>query len=631
MYISKFQVINYKSFLESRALEFTPGFNIVSGQNSSGKTALLEGLGLAFVAHPHRSLKTVPARDRAPYQESLVDVSFTLSPQEVKELMLSTNLNQFSIGLPDTTSQFAQQIGFRDYQVESLSKLLNFVFSQYFLTFSLRFSAVGQNTPSWSSRTIPAFGLYEAHRNPQNPAQAMSANFRIDRDGTLTPTSGSFWAGLSDFGAALGLSFQKHVYRFAAERMKVGIGPHGENFKLAQDASNLPEVLNQLQHNPSRFRELNENLKSILPQVQQVSVRATSHGTVQIIAWNHDPETQREDLAIPLADCGTGIGQVLAILYVVMTSERPQTIIIDEPQSFLHPGAARKLIEFLKDYSQHQYIIATHSATIISAANPKTITLARLEGSETTLVQLDAVTEKGIVATLTDLGVRLSDTFGADNILWVEGATEEKCFRIIVEKLLSKRLMGTEILGVRQTGDLDGRDAKGVFEIYGSLTKGASLLPPALAFVLDRECRSEDAKKELNKLSGNLARYIPRRMYENYLLNPEAIVEVANSIEGFRPLPLKLGEVQNAIESRTEKPTYYCDSVIPESLAERIKRVDGARILSELFNELSETRVKYEKIKHGIALTESLIKSAPADLEEILSLLRGVPHSAPQS
>ncbi len=633
MYISRFQVSNYKSFLESQTLEFTPGFNIVSGQNNSGKTALLEAMGLAFVAHPHRSLKTVPARDRTPTPNSLVNVSFTLPPQEVKELLLSTGQQQFSIGLPQIPSQFSQTIGFLDYQTQSFIRLFSFVFSREFLEFNLRLSVAANNTHSWSSQDIPTFGLYKAYRNPQSPSQAMSSDFLIDQNGTAKPVGAGVaaWAGLSDFGTALAPHFQRHVYRFAAERMKMGSGPHGESLKLARDAGNLPEVLNQLQNNPSRFRQLNQKLRSILPQVQQVSVRATSHGQVEIIVWNHDPESQREDLAVPLAECGTGIGQVLAILYVVMTSERPQTIIIDEPQSFLHPGAARKLIEFLKDYSQHQYIIATHSATIISAANPKTITLARLEGSETSLVQLDAVTEKGIAATLTDLGVRLSGTFGADNILWVEGATEEKCFRLIVEKLLDMRLMGTEILGIRQTGDLEGRDAKRVFEIYRSLIRGASLLPPALAFILDQECRNEDAKKELNKLSGNLARYIPRRMYENYLLNPRAIVEVANRIEGFRPSPLEVSEIEIAVKAKMTDPTYYCNRVRPESVADQVKSVDGARILVELFSELSETRAKYEKIKHGIALTESLIESAPAELEEIVSLLRGVLNSAPQS
>src|SRR5208283_5819881 len=101
-----------------------------------------------------------------------------------------------------------------------------------------------------------------------------------------------------------------------------------------------------LQHNAARFRELNKQLNAILPQVRWVSVRSVDQSQVEIVVWAHDPESQREDLAVPLLESGTGIAQVLAILYVVMTSERGQAIIIDEPQSFLHPGAARKLIDF---------------------------------------------------------------------------------------------------------------------------------------------------------------------------------------------------------------------------------------------------------------------------------------------
>jgi predicted ATPase len=622
MYISHFQVRNYKSFYKPQAVEFTPGFNIVSGQNNSGKTALLEALGLSFTARPHRSLETVPTRDRIPHPDSLVDVSFTLSPEEVKELMLASGSTQFSIATPVISSEFAKRIVFRDNSAESLMRLLDAVFSQEFLTFNLRLSTTApQNTLSWSSPEIPTFGLYTASRNTHT--QILSASFNIDRDGTFT-YQGNFVAGSSDFGTVLAPSFQKHVYRFAAERMKVGKGAHGGSLQLARDASNLPEVLNQLQSNPSRFRQLNQKLRSILPQVQQVSVRGTGHGEVEINVWSHDPESQREDIAVPLAECGTGIGQVLAILYVVMTSERPQTIIIDEPQSFLHPGAARKLIEFLKDYSQHQFVVATHSATIISAANPKTIILARFEEAETTLVQLDALAEKGIQTTLAELGVRLSDMFGADNILWVEGATEEKCFRLIIEKLLSQRLMGTQLLGIRQVGDLEGRDAKRVFEIYRSLTKGASLLPPALAFILDQECRDEDAKKELNKLSGNLTRFIPRRMYENYLLNPDALAEVANSIEGFRTPPLQSDEVRDALESKLNDPAYSCPRDQAKPSSDRIKQVDGARVLKELFGVFSGQRVEYQKIKHGIALTDYLIRNAPQELEEIVQLLTDV-------
>jgi AAA15 family ATPase/GTPase len=60
MYLSKFQLFNYKSFLDSGLLEFTYGINIIVGQNNSGKTALLEALTLNFDNVPHRSIKTFP-------------------------------------------------------------------------------------------------------------------------------------------------------------------------------------------------------------------------------------------------------------------------------------------------------------------------------------------------------------------------------------------------------------------------------------------------------------------------------------------------------------------------------------------------------------------------------------------
>ena len=44
MYMSRFQILNYKSFLETTEIEFKPGFNVITGKNSAGKTSLLEAL-----------------------------------------------------------------------------------------------------------------------------------------------------------------------------------------------------------------------------------------------------------------------------------------------------------------------------------------------------------------------------------------------------------------------------------------------------------------------------------------------------------------------------------------------------------------------------------------------------------
>lgn len=622
MYISRFQFGNYKSFLEPGPLGFSQGFNIISGQNNAGKTALLEAIGLTFVGSPHRSLKTVPTRGVVPNQVSWAEVSFTLSPAEVKEMMLMAPGTTYHVAKPIPHISFARKVGCVDDSQESAQRLLEAIFSEKFLTFKIRFEAGLGNAPVARMVEIPSYGLYEARKSQ---GELNFATFKIDQNGEFT-TFGAIFnpSNPYDIGLQLLPSFQRRIYRFSAERLKVGRSAHGTNALLAPDASNLPEVLNVLQSNPSRFRELNQRLSALLPQVKQVTVHPVGPSTDGVGVWCHDPETQREDLAIPLAESGTGIGQVLAMLYVVMSSDRPQTIIIDEPQSFLHPGAIRKLVDFLKSYPQHQFIMATHSATVIAAANPRTITLGTFEDGASAVQQLDVETEKAIQRTLAELGIRLADSFGADNILWVEGRTEEKCFPLIVERLMGRSLQGTQILSIRQTGDLEGRDAKRVFEIYRSLTKGVSLLPPAIAFILDEECRDKDTKRDLYKLSGNLAEFLPRRMYENYLLNAEAMADVANAIEGFRPEPLKVEEVRAWIDSKLSDPDYFCSVGEMSDAGNRIRRVNAGRILEGLFSHFSEGRVSYEKVAHGVALTEWLVENAPGDLEEVCELLTGV-------
>jgi AAA15 family ATPase/GTPase len=44
MCIKNFQVLNFKSYRDSGILKFGRGFNIITGQNNAGKTALLQAL-----------------------------------------------------------------------------------------------------------------------------------------------------------------------------------------------------------------------------------------------------------------------------------------------------------------------------------------------------------------------------------------------------------------------------------------------------------------------------------------------------------------------------------------------------------------------------------------------------------
>ncbi len=87
MYITSFQIENYKSFRSTPEIQLTLGFNVIIGQNNVGKTALVEALSLTFAPHLHRSLQTAPNRNSPVAGASTVFASLQLSRDEVLQFL----------------------------------------------------------------------------------------------------------------------------------------------------------------------------------------------------------------------------------------------------------------------------------------------------------------------------------------------------------------------------------------------------------------------------------------------------------------------------------------------------------------------------------------------------------------
>jgi predicted ATPase len=622
--IDKITIRNYKSFRESEELKFTSGFNIVAGQNNTGKTALLQALGLRFDSNPHRSLSMMPTRGTAVDPKSTVDISVAMTREELASVLASqVPGTQYSFALPRHPTHFSGALGYTQNDSASVVRLVQWTLDREGQAFTVRVAKGPPEGEIWAPLQPPSNGLYETQ--PSQNGRTVFGTVSFDRQGQIFVLQIAAQPATLDFGVTVLRLALPRIFRFSAERMNVGTCSVGTSVQLAPDAANLAEVLGCLNQNPVVFRHFNQLVHEILPQVQQITVRQVASQKVQIMVWPHDPVSTREDLAIPLEESGTGIGQVLAILYVAVHSPFPSVILIDEPQSFLHPGAARKLIDVLAGYPEHQFIVSTHSPSIVSAADPDIINVTRLEEAETKVEQVRSDDRKALQSLLAEIGAHLSDVFGADDVMWVEGTTEEICFPLILREVAGRRLMGTTILGVRSTGDLGTKDAARVFEIYNELSASGSLIPPAIAFILDPECSSQQKLNDIKKLSKNLAVFLPRRMYENYLLNPGAIAAVASQVEGFREHGVTAEEVGAAIDAKRGERRYYCTDDPNEKSDELwVRRIDGAGVLRDIFGELSENRVRYDKIKHSTDLTRWIIQNSPSDLREVADLLKGV-------
>lgn len=603
MYIARIKIRNYKSFLDSEEITFEPGFNIVVGQNSVGKTALLEALSLKFSSKPHRSLKTMPRTGITPKSLSDADVDIIVSGQEVYDQMVLPG-QPFHLMRPDLNESHPQSLAFLE-EFKQCQKI----------RYTLRFSPNGFTARAWPSHDF--FSL---------PPGANSARrYLSNHDGEVEITGNMSASAGSDEDAVFKVT--RGIYAFRAERLNVGEGNFGPSVELATDASNLPEVLGSLQgRNKPRFDRFNSLVSRIFPAVRLIGVRPKQGTTnrLEIVLWNEDPGLEREDFAIPLQECGTGIGQVLAILYVCLTSEVARVILIDEPNSFLHPAAAKKLIEVLTEFPQHQYIISTHSPEIIRAARPATVILLQWRHPETMMTQISAHDLEGIQTCLREIGTKLSDVFGADRILWVEGPTEEIVLKEVLDKLLPKRTEAINVVAVKNTGDFQGKRRQQillVMDIYKKLSSAGTLIPRAYGFLFDRELLTAAEMDDIRRLQGGLVKLLPRRMLENYLLDAEAITAVLNDLPTFTKGPLPPEQIEKylsknlirflpELENASDEP--------PEVL------VDGANLLKALFSDLSNAQEDFSKTIHSAAIARWLIDNHPERIQPLTDFLHAV-------
>jgi hypothetical protein len=335
----------------------------------------------------------------------------------------------------------------------------------------------------------------------------------------------------------------RSCFAFKAERRVVGNSTIQQSMNLSPNAANLAGAIHYLfNYNAPLFNRYLRLVRRVLPNIESVAAPPISENTVQIRVWHTGYADGRADLAIPLDDCGTGIGQVLAILFIVVTSRIDQTIIIDEPNSFLHPSASRALIQVLQEEGRHQFVISTHSTDLIAATRPEKLLVIRWDEAQSKIDSFDGQDVEGLRASLAELGVRLSDVLGYDAVIWVEGQTEARCFPMLRAAADAAVSEGVGFVALANTGDLEGPHARIVLDIYRRVVRQGPFLKPPVAISLDAELRSEDEMNAIIKESGGVVRFLPRRSLENFLISAGGIAAVLSKLVDSPPSAQTVGD-----------------------------------------------------------------------------------------
>jgi hypothetical protein len=124
---------------------------------------------------------------------------------------------------------------------------------------------------------------------------------------------------------------------------------------------------------------------------------------------------------------------------------------------------------------------------------------------------------------------------------------------------------------------------------------------------------------ELDALKKEVAT-LKAQMYENYLLHPKAIASLLNNSDSGKLAPYTDEAVETWINAHAPE-AQYC----PATEADRWKEhVDAAKLFTDMFNQLTEARVSFNKIHHDPKLTEWIIENDPNHLAELANFLKAL-------
>ncbi len=601
MQIHEFRVQSLSSFEDSGLIQLGPGLNFVVGQNNSGKSALISSLR-DFSHNPHRNADLFQQELLQPSTQS---IKATFSPRAlaIRALRNGPNLHWpvFEASQSEATRGHREMCDF---------------FTSDVATLSLKRGAGS------------IFAITEGAANAET---GLTLEARMGTD--LQPTPVGIQSGPSPSLPGIVYHYwHENVFYFSAQRYNVGTCAINMPSRLNSDANNLPAVLMRLSGDRGDlFRELTQHMRDIFPSVKNLSVTSPPDSqTLKILVWP-TLEQRHPELSVGLDDSGTGLSQVLAILTVAMIMDAT-VIVIDEISSFLHPAAAKALVRILEShYGHHQYVISTHSPEVISACSPSTVHLVKKIGFRSTITPIDLSSVLGIREVTNELGVSMTDVFASDRVVWVEGPTEEKGFAYIFEQTRDARSLETsasapQFTAVVATGDFARRERRElVFEIYSRLTSAAATIAASASFAFDREGLSPQQMEDLDRGSNGRVKFLPRRLFECFLIDPAAITRVINAEldedDHVSPDVVAQRLIALAAETRFKARDEWRGSLSGQAWLEK---VDAASLLAAVFTDVTRSRLEFSKRRHSFEILRDMLETNPAMLSDLIEFVKSL-------
>lgn len=413
----------------------------------------------------------------------------------------------------------------------------------------------------------------------------------IEAIGAEFSSSAGRWTRGQFSGTSIAKQALEHLVRVQAGRVSyvlprrplIGVQPISYSGSLNADASNLTSVVHRLhiEEREGAFSALERFITSAFPSIRVVGIRlqkvegGAPAGELQV--------TYRDGRTVLLSQCGTGIEQLLALGTAVLTEAEPRLILVDEPSSFLHPAAERVLMDFLREYNHHQYVIATHSSAFLNAFPFAQARLLSLDDQQRTTV----TTPEGVVEVLEEVGLRAGDLWLHPRRIWVEGDSEIAA----ANALVAEGAIDRESLGTLQVLPNLGRllsKPEAQFKMVDAIAGAVSDVPTQQRFVLDVDEKKPAEISRIQDAAGDTVVFLAVREIENCFLCPAALGVRLRSLTGTStPTDEQVQAALDLLIARTDDRALY-PAGPPPSGRTHFESVKGSAVLEWLYWEFAK-------------------------------------------
>src|SRR3569833_1925091 len=290
MYITRITIENYKSYFRPTSLDLKPGFNVVTGENNRGKTALLEALQLLINDIPHDSILSRSTVTVAPNPHSIETAGLAVPGLELKVLLLIPG-SVFRLPIPDSSTTATERFVSPKLNDGTMGDLLNWLFSQPGLILHAK-----STRGAWVHAGGLCFGIYET-QPPGGLSPYIAARFDIlpDRTWTVSELNASVNHHEDEDPRVRAVRMLRdRIYYFEAQRQSTARCQVGPQTNLLPNAAILPEVLSNHQCNRFRWEEYLRTINEVLPQVKQVGVINVPGSSLEVRVWTDDAALGRQ-------------------------------------------------------------------------------------------------------------------------------------------------------------------------------------------------------------------------------------------------------------------------------------------------------------------------------------------------